>query len=132
MVSDPADIFFLNKRDLVRLGVDEDAAQGFVDSIEKGRHPEMDHICHALFTLGDVSDSGAMQLGLELGLRCNSIDDVVDGESLSVVLDGKWARFWLLPNDINNAYKLISDPETSKFLDKLKRGKVILPRKIGY
>jgi DNA ligase (NAD+) len=128
MVWDPADLYFLRKKDLMQLNkMDEDSAQRLLDAIEKSRHPELVDILSALLMTGDFPLGKSIGLGIELSVHCNSISDLLDAGVLARI-----KSIWIKPNDlIKKLHKLMYDSTTSKFLEKLKRGGVIFPRKSG-
>jgi len=126
MVSDSADLYFLKKKDLMRLNkMDEESAQRFLDAIERSRHPELANIIIALLEMGGIP----LHIGLEVAFRCNSINDLFDNDMLAQIKPNKYRL--IQPNQILAVQKLVNEKKTLKFLDKLKKGGVVFPRKGG-
>ena len=124
MVSDPADLYFLNIKDLMRLNkMDEDSAQRVLDAIEKSRHPEVSNIIIAFLEMGGIR----FNVALELTHYCNSIDDLLDAEMIAQIKPNKYLGIY--QDDIIAIQKLINDSKTLKFLEKLKRGGLVFPRR---
>jgi NAD-dependent DNA ligase len=108
-------LYFLKKEDLVRLNkMDEDSAQGVLAAIAESRHPEPVDIIPALLATGDIP----YHIGWKVAEHCGSIDDLLDDAALSR---------WIQPNYVTKIRDLMRDPKTFTFLDKLKRGGVIVP-----
>ncbi len=127
MVLDSADLYFLKKKDLIRLNkMNEDSAQRILDAIEKSRHPELVDIIIALLETAGIP----LHKGIEVAVACNSINDLSDADKLSRI-----KTIWIKPNYVIgntlalSIQKLMNESKTLKFLEKLKKGGVVFPRK---
>lgn len=122
-VLDAADLYFLKKRDLIRLNkMDEKSAQRVLDAVGKSRHTELHNIIIALLeTLGIRSG-----VAIEVAVHCNSINDLFDAGTIALLISK-----WYSSNDVIAIQKLINAPKILKFLKKLKRGGVVFPIKRG-
>jgi len=134
-VLDPADLFFLKTADLIQLNkeMDKDVAQCFINSIEKGRRPEMTKLYIALLEIGGLSDAGAIELGVRTSMDSNSLDDLFDRAFLSSIIKKHQKKIPItktrLCDDIDKIFKLINNPKTDKLLKKLNKGGVVFPSK---
>lgn len=124
LVFDSADLYFLEKKNLMRLNkMDRGSAQRVLDAIEKSRHPELADIIHALLDTGGIRPI----IGFEVAVNCSSINDLFDADKLARI-----KSIWIKPNDVIAIQKLMNAPKTLEFLEKLKRGGVVFPHKNGY
>lgn len=124
MVSDPADLYFLKVKDLMRLNkMEENSAQRVLDSIEKSRHPEVSNIIIALLEMGGIP----FHVAFEVAVKCNSINDLFDNDILAQIKPKKYSL--ITPKHIIALKTLVNEKKTLKFLEKLKKGGVVFPRK---
>ena len=126
MISDPADLYFLKMKDLMRLNkMDEDSAQRVLDAIEKSRHPKLSDIIIALLKRGGIPLHVAFHVATMSIF--NSINDLFDNDILAQIKPNKYQL--IRPKHITALQILVNEKKTFKFLEKLKKGGVVFPRK---
>ena len=122
MIEDPADLYFLQKGDLMKMDrMGDKLAQNLLNAIDKSRNPSLSNLIYAL----GIRNVGT-HLADVLARNFKSMDNLAEQER-----DALESTHEIGPVVAESIHNFFHNPKNLRVLEKLKKGRVVFPSEKG-